>query len=124
MGTESEQGLDGSSSNHKDSKDIVTSSILLRSASKVFDRMLSTRIVSWRERKDKEIRICAKSAEDVKNMLYFMSCNRLPRDANALNVIQLAHYYEMDRLFWECVELMVDQVSIENFVDTVTMFNK
>eukprot|EP01083_Nonionella_stella_P215730 776173_1 len=100
--------------------EIKVSSIVLRSASKVFDRMLSNDMM---EKQEQKIEIKAKTLEDVKDMVYYMSTNKLKKTSNALNVIQLAHYYGMDRLFWECASRLLQHVSVQNFVQTIKTFD-
>eukprot|EP01083_Nonionella_stella_P173776 600492_1 len=101
--------------------EIKYSSIILRSASKVFDRMLST---DMKEKQEKRIEIEAKSLDDVKDLTHFMSTNTLRDGSNALNMIELAHYYQMERLFRECVCRLVQNVSITNFVATIQVFDR
>eukprot|EP01084_Bolivina_argentea_P279243 477373_1 len=81
---------------------IKVSSIILKSASKVFERMLSSNN-NMIEYQEKKIVVHAQNVKDVKNMIYFMCTNELKHDCNALAIIQLAHYYEINRLYWECV---------------------
>eukprot|EP01084_Bolivina_argentea_P088815 160349_1 len=101
--------------------EIKASSIILRASSNVFDRILST---NMREKEEKRIEICAKDVKDVKDLLYFMTTNKLKSDGNALNIIELAHYYEMDGLFWKCVNKMLNNISIDNFARTINTFDK
>eukprot|EP01084_Bolivina_argentea_P088817 160351_1 len=101
--------------------EIKTSSIILRASSNVFDRILS---VNMREKEENKIAVYAKSVKDVKDLLYFMTTNKLKSDGNALNIIELAHYYEMDGLFWKCVNKMLNNISIDNFARTINTFDK
>ena len=94
---------------------------VLCAASKVFERMLT---VEMKEKKDKVIEIEAQNEEDVDDMLYFMCTDRLRSDSNALAVIELAHYYQMDRLFSRCVRRLFDTVSVASFVATICIFDK
>eukprot|EP01084_Bolivina_argentea_P088820 160357_1 len=107
--------------NTKNAVEIKTSSVILRASSNVFDRILS---VNMREKQEKTIEICAKDVKDVEDLLYFMSTNKLKSDGNALNIIELAHYYEMDGLFWKCVNKMLNNISIDNFARTINTFDK
>eukprot|EP01083_Nonionella_stella_P170322 579382_1 len=100
--------------------EIKVSSVILRSASKVFNRMLSTNMI---ERQQQRIEVQAKTLEDVKDMVYYMSTNKLKKTSNALNVIQLAHYYGMDRLFWACASRLLHNLSVQNFVQTIKTFD-
>eukprot|EP01083_Nonionella_stella_P164871 547078_1 len=78
-----------------ESHEIKISSLILRSASNVFDRMLDT---NMREQQENRIEIEAKCTDDVKAMAYFMCTNVLKSDCNAFDIIALAHYYEMDTI--------------------------
>eukprot|EP01084_Bolivina_argentea_P088816 160350_1 len=101
--------------------EIKANSIILRASSNVFDRILRA---NMREKEEKKIEVCAKSVKDVKDLLYFMTTNKLKSDGNALNIIELAHYYEMDGLFWKCVNKMLNNISIDNFARTINTFDK
>eukprot|EP01083_Nonionella_stella_P102032 289929_1 len=101
--------------------EIKVSSLILRSASKVFDRMLTT---DMKEKEEKRIEIHAQSVDDVKAMLYFMSTNVLKSDCNAFNVIGLAHYYELNRLFTECINRIISNISIQHFAQSINIFDK
>eukprot|EP01083_Nonionella_stella_P156181 505400_1 len=103
-----------------ESNEIKVNAIVLRSASNVFDLMLSNDMMEKREQK---IEVKAKTLVDVKDMVYYMSTHKLKKTSNALNVIQLAHYYEMDRLFWECASMLLQNVSVQNFVQTIKTFD-
>ena len=94
---------------------------ILCSASKVFERMLT---VEMKEKTDKVIEIEAQNEKDVNDMLYFMCTDRLRSDSNALAVIELAHYYQMDRLFSRCIRRLFDTVPIASFVSTICIFDK
>eukprot|EP01083_Nonionella_stella_P215729 776170_1 len=100
--------------------EIKISSVILRSASTMLNRMLSSDMM---EKQEQKIEIKAKTLEDVKDMVYYMSTNKLKKTSNALNVIQLAHYYGMDRLFWECASRLLQHVSVQNFVQTIKTFD-
>eukprot|EP01083_Nonionella_stella_P302430 1042678_1 len=102
---------------------IKMSSIVLRAASKVFDRMLCSNMI---EKQQKTIEIQAKSVEDVKHLAYFMTTNELKESdtINYHNLIELAHYYEMERLFWKCVYALIRHVTVQNFAQTLRIFDK
>eukprot|EP01083_Nonionella_stella_P141476 436000_1 len=104
-----------------DDNEIKISSVILRSASKVFDRMLDSEMM---EGQDKRIEIKARSVDDVKDLTYFMSTNILRNTSNPLNLIVLAHYYEMQRLFRQCARRLVASISVANFVETIHVFDK
>eukprot|EP01083_Nonionella_stella_P052306 138825_1 len=100
---------------------IKMSSVVLRAASKVFDKMLSSNMM---EKQHNTIEIHAKSIEDVKDLTYFMSTNELKENSNALHLIALAHYYEMDRLFWKCVYALIKNLTVRKFAQTLQIFDK
>lgn len=100
---------------------VKVSSCILRAASPVFDQMLSA---DMRESQENKIVINAKSVEDVDELVYFMCTDQLSPDANPLNLISLAHMYQMKRLFWICAEKISKTVTIESFVETVDTLNR
>eukprot|EP01083_Nonionella_stella_P015891 44458_1 len=133
--------LNGSNKNKKslDNNDVdcgvKMSSIVLRAASKVFDRMLDSNMIMIEkqqiecchimiEKQQKTIEIQAKCIEDVNHLVYFMSTNRLHEQSNVLNLIELAHYYEMERLYWKCVYALIKNVTVQTFVRTLKVFEK
>merc|ERR1712154_659959 len=91
-------------------KEIKIASCILRSSSKVFDRVLAS---NMKEQQENTIVVRTQKIEDVKDMVYFMSTNMLRARANPLRVIHLARLYEMDRLFWKCVERIIQNISVE-----------
>merc|ERR1712129_145687 len=76
------------------------------------------------EQKENRVEVQAKSVDDVKAMVYFMSTNQLPKDANCWNLIHLAHYYQIDRLFNECVFGILQLSNINNFISILRLFDK
>eukprot|EP01083_Nonionella_stella_P294190 1000317_1 len=104
-----------------DDHEIKISSLILRSASKVFDRMLDT---DMREKEEKRIEIEAQSVDDIKALIYFMATNVLKDDCNPWNIIALAHYYEMNRLLHQCVDRIIKNINIQNFAKTINVFDK
>eukprot|EP01083_Nonionella_stella_P096295 270638_1 len=104
-----------------DDNEIKVSSVILRSASEVFDRMLANNMMEHQKR---IIEIEAHCLDDARAFVYFMSTNKLRGDANALNIIHLAHYYQMDRLFDACATRLIKNLSVVNFVDTIHTFDK
>ena len=103
--------------------ELKMSSIILKASSPVFDGMLSSKN-NMLEQQQKRIIVHAKSAKDVEDMLYFMSTDELRDDCNALNVIQLAQFYQMDRLLWKCINKLLKEVTVKSFVDTISIFDK
>merc|ERR1712154_681903 len=61
--------------------EIKASSILLQSASPVFNNILSN---DMREKQEKTIKVHAKTVKDVDDMIYFMATNQLRQDSNAM----------------------------------------
>lgn len=100
---------------------VRVSSCILRAASPVFDQMMASEM---KESQENEIEIQSKSLDDVSHLVYFMCTNELRRDADTLNVIALAHMYQMERLFWKCAEKISKTVTVQNFVQTVKTLNK
>merc|ERR1712130_205957 len=76
------------------------------------------------ESQQKRIVVHAKSVKDVNDLLYFMSTDVLKQDCNVFGVIELAHFYQMDRLIWKCVNRLVQDVTVKNFGSTINVFNK
>eukprot|EP01083_Nonionella_stella_P033597 91941_1 len=97
------------------------SSIILQSGSRVFNRMLKNHML---ENKEKKITIFAQSVQDVDDMIYFMATNTLRQTANVMNIIDLAHFYGMERLEMACLNRMLKQLSVATFVDVVTIFDR
>merc|ERR1712228_32359 len=94
---------------------------ILCAASKVFERMLT---VDMKEKRDKVIEIEADNQKDVDDMLYFMCTDELKSDCNALGIIELAHYYQMYRLFLRCAKKLNESVSVPTFVKIICVFDK
>eukprot|EP01083_Nonionella_stella_P094542 265292_1 len=77
-----------------------------------------------REKQEKRIEIKAESVDDIKALTYFMSTNILKTECNPWNMIALAHYYEMNRLLQQCVDRIINIISVQNFAQTVNVFDK
>eukprot|EP01084_Bolivina_argentea_P086064 155567_1 len=107
--------------NDNEDEYIFTNSSILKSASVVFERMLN---INMKEKRENKIVVYAKDKHDVGHLVHFMYTNALRVDANVFNLIHMAHYYEMDRLFWECTKRLVNNISVENYVETINIFNK
>lgn len=101
--------------------EVRISSAVLRSASTVFDQMLSTDMT---EKETKEIIVHAKSAKSVDDLAYFVTTNKLRNDANVLDILPLAHLYQIPSLFWECSERIIKNVNLDNYVETLNVLNK
>ena len=102
-------------------KELLMSSSILRAASPVFDRMLQNDMM---EKRTKQITVHADSVEDVKNLAYFMCTDKLKEGANVMNLIQLAHEYQMRRLIGKCAKQLIDGMTQDTFVETAKMFDK
>eukprot|EP01084_Bolivina_argentea_P276479 471757_1 len=97
------------------------SSIILQSGSKVFHQMLANNMM---EKKEKKITVFAESMQDVDDMIYFMVTNILRKNANALSLIRLAHYYEIERLVMACLNRMIETLSVSTFCTVVSTFDR
>ena len=112
---ESEEGLNGK----EEDNTMRMSSEILIDASHVFERMLKCEMA---EKRTMQITVCAESLKDVDDMLYCMCTGTLREDANAMRVLKLAHYYEAGRLLDKCMERLIDQLSVDTFVETVNLY--
>mmetsp|Transcript_51886 Transcript_51886/g.85909 ORF Transcript_51886/g.85909 Transcript_51886/m.85909 type:complete len:370 (-) Transcript_51886:31-1140(-) len=108
---------------HHDQKDneIKASAILLKSSSPVFESILSNDSM---EKKEKQINVISDSVQNVDDMVYFMCTNKLRDKSNALQLIKLAHFYQMERFKLACIDRMIETLSVDNFVDTVNIFDR
>ena len=97
------------------------SSIILRSASPVFDSILKN---GMREQKERRIVVHAKSVDDVRVLTFFMCTGRLMKKANARNLIHPAHFYQMDGLLAKCIDHCIQTISIDNFSETLRIFER
>ena len=97
------------------------SSLILQSGSKVFESMLTTEMI---EKSSQKIRVYADSVQDVDDMVYFLATDILRKSANALSVIRLAHFYEIDRLIMACLNRMLDSLTVDSFVEVVNTFDR
>merc|ERR1712014_562499 len=79
-----EVGLDENKDGLDEDGNIIVSSIILRSASSVFDRMLTANMM---EKKEKTIVVHAESVQDVEDLYYFMCTNTLRPKADPLSLI-------------------------------------
>eukprot|EP00485_Elphidium_margaritaceum_P017415 CAMPEP_0202728492 /NCGR_PEP_ID=MMETSP1385-20130828/185652_1 /ASSEMBLY_ACC=CAM_ASM_000861 /TAXON_ID=933848 /ORGANISM="Elphidium margaritaceum" /LENGTH=568 /DNA_ID=CAMNT_0049394741 /DNA_START=19 /DNA_END=1725 /DNA_ORIENTATION=- len=98
-------------------------SIVLKASSPVFKRMLES---NMQESQAKEITVRADSVDAVHDMLYFMWTNEFPvhERNNMLSLIKLAHYYECERLKIACINQIIQELSVDNFVDVVNTLNQ
>ena len=101
--------------------ELTVSSMILRSSSTVFDRMLG---VDMMEKKEKTIVIHAERMEDVKDLYYFMCTDTLRPDSNPLTLINLAQMYEVEGLVWKCAIKLIENISVESFASTLNLFDK
>lgn len=109
------------SSSFTTNQEIKIVGAILRSASPVFDGMLQSKM---KEQKEKRIEIPAKSIKDIEDLAYFINTNKLSTKANPRALAPLAHLYQMTELFWQCINMAVNQLDVDNFVQTVQLFNK
>lgn len=117
---ENVNGLDNNT-NVNNEIELRASRIILSSGSPVFSRMLFS---GMSEQRQKRIIVHAKSVKDVRDMLYFMSTNELKADCNIFNVIQLASFYQMRVLRLKCIYKLIQNVTVKNFVKTISLFDK
>lgn len=97
------------------------SGVILRSASPVLEAMLSS---DMKEKQEKVIEIHAESAKDVDDLLYYVIVHDLREDVNPLSLIKLAHFYSITSLFDACSARILVQLSVENFVESVSTFTR
>merc|ERR1712045_260455 len=76
------------------------------------------------EKRTKSIKVQAEALKDVDDLVYYMCTDTLREDANAKGLIQLAHYFQMKRLFGECADILIDDLSLDTFVETANIFSK
>lgn len=98
--------------------ELKMSSIILRSASPFFHRILSKYTV------DVRIIVHAKTVKDVEDLLYFMTTDELKADYNASNVIHLALRYQMNKSTWICINRLIKDLTVENLAETISIFDK
>lgn len=102
-----------------------TYSSVLRSASPHFESLLAS---NMRESTEMVMDIYAESVVDVENMIFFLYTNRLMKSdraqGRALPLIRLAHLFELKALFDCCREQILEKVNINNFVESVKVFNR
>merc|ERR1712087_52547 len=94
---------------------LKTSSLVLRSASPYFARMMSN---NMKEANEMMVDIYAEKVEDVKSVLFFLFLNKF-HVSEPRRVIVLAHLFQIKTLFECCREEMIKSVTVENFVETV-----
>lgn len=97
------------------------SSIILKSGSPVFKNMLSHDMM---EKAKNEIEIIAECDKDVDDLIYFLCVNKPRKDSNLMNLLKLAHYYQMGRLFKVCRDSLIKNIKRETFVEIVNLFEQ
>lgn len=97
------------------------SSILLSNASTVFQRMLAN---DMKESTEKRIRIPCANPMTIEDLSYFIVTGRLSADADAFDLVKVAHLYQMDSLIWACLERLIHGITADNFVRVVTVFEE
>merc|ERR1712130_12737 len=91
-------------------------SMLLTAKSFIFEAMLRT--------KGNKMEIHADKIKDVEDILFFLKTNILKNDCDIFNVIILAEKYQINGLKEECIHRLVENLSIENFVETINIFHR
>lgn len=76
------------------------------------------------EQQQKRIVVHAKSVKDVEDLLYFMCTDELKEDSDAMNMIHLAQFYQMDGLILKCADRMIKDVTVKNIVVTINVFDR
>ena len=97
------------------------SSLILKRDSTVFRAMLSNEFL---EKNEHAVDISCKDFKDVKDVLYYLTVGRLRKDTNVLNVIELAHYFEFDHLYHHCINYLIDNINIHNYIGIVQLIEK
>jgi len=100
---------------------IKTSSIALRSASAVFESMMSS---NMKEKEEGIIEIHAANVKDVDDMLYYIMVQDLRQDVDPLSLIKLAHLYQLTTLFNACSARMAQTLRYDNFIETAKTFER
>merc|ERR1712032_563819 len=83
--------------------------------------MLSTKM---KEAEEKTIIIQAKSVKDVEDMAYCMCTEMLRPGTNAMNLLPLAHLYQMKAVLYLCSERIINELVLDNFVETFNILDK
>lgn len=96
---------------------------ILRTASPVFAEIFRSNEANRREKRIQMVEIPAKSYKDMEDFAYFINTHKLPKGCNPRNLVHLAHLYEMHELFWQSINQMVNELKVNNFVETVQLFN-
>ena len=96
--------------------------IILTVASAVFKNMLSHNMEETPPRE--EIVIAADSLQDVDDFYYAMVTFKLRRNANIRNILKLAHLYEINRIYNQCINRLIETTSIPNFISTAAIFER
>ena len=112
---------DGETGIDDGSERIKTFSCVLKSVSPVFESMLSHQM---KERTNKVMEIHGATAKDVDDMIYYIICCDLRRDANPRALIRMAHLYELKGLFAACSKRIVSDLEVDNFVESVQVFTR
>ena len=100
---------------------IKTFSYVLRSASVVFDSMLSHQM---KEGTEKVIEIQGATNKDVDDLVYYICCCDLRKNANPRALIKMAHLYELNGLFQACLQRIVSDLEVDNFVESVQVLTR
>merc|ERR1712087_762097 len=100
--------------------EMKTNSAQLRAASPHFARMLNA---GMKESTTKTMTICAENVEDVHGMIGYLFTAKWSK-GSALRMLKLAHFYELQVLFEECKKKIVDDLKVENFVETAKLMSR
>lgn len=116
---EDERGIE--SIDHRKIVPVRMSSILLSNASPVFKRMLAN---DMKEAKEKQIRIPCSKTLTIDDLAFFIVTGQLSVDADAFDLVKVAHLYQMESLIWACLERLIHEITPETFVKVVTVFEE
>lgn len=106
---------------HEEAAIIRTFSFVLKSASTVFESILNAK---REESTGKMLEIHDATAKDVDDMIYYIICFDLRRDANPRALIRMAHLYELEALFTACSKRIVSDLKVHNFAESVHIFTR
>lgn len=100
---------------------IRMSSLMLRSSSEVFSRMLSN---PMKEQKEKIIEIDTESLQVVDDLVYFLTTGSLRTQRNVLKLLELSHLYRIAPLNYACLQTLADSVKSCTLISTMKAFDR
>lgn len=100
---------------------IRMSSLLLRSSSEVFSKMLSNPMM---EQQQKTIEIATGSVKVIDDFVYFLTVGSLRDTCNAFALLELSHLYRIASLNYVCLGRLCDTVKSCTLFQTVSAFDR